>query len=335
MAHEFESGFFVAQAAWHGLGTVLKDAPITETAIVQAGLDWQVVEEPIIQTDGDAAVLKKKLMRDRDRHLLGTVNYDYIPLQNADAFRWFDPLLETGDIQLEAAGSLQGGQRIWILAKVKNTEGKINADDWVHPYLLLHNSHNGSTAVWIQFTPVRVVCMNTLAGASAHRFGDLWQRKAICIPHSITLQDQLAKVQHLVDLTQREFQICVEEYQAMASQEMNQELLETYLGRVMGIRTAGFDPIKSQLIKNFEQGIGNHGRTLWDAYNAVTEWLDHQQFGSPEARVLNSWFGSGVKLRSRAHHIALEMVKTCSTETSYDFSDSTSDLYGLEVSSKE
>ena len=126
MTHQFESGFFVAQPAWHRLGKVLQNAPTTENAIVQAGLDWQVIEEPIIHADGDKAALKKKLVRDRDQRLLGTVNHDYTPLQNEDAFRWFDPLLEKGNLLLDAAGSLQQGRHIWILARVRNTEGKIS-----------------------------------------------------------------------------------------------------------------------------------------------------------------------------------------------------------------
>ncbi len=318
MAHQFESGFFVAQPAWHRLGTVLKNAPTTEHAIVQAGLDWQVIEEPIIQANSDEAILKKKLIRDRDQHLLGTVNHDYTPLQNDAAFRWFDPLLENGTIELNAAGSLQQGRRIWVLARVKNIEGNISPEDRVRPYLLLHNSHDGSTAVWLQFTPIRVVCMNTLAGAAAHRFGDLWQRKAVCIPHTLNLEDQLAKVQNLVDLTKREFEICVEEYQAMANQEITQELLNTYMGRVLGVRMTRLSSVQSQLLQNFEQGIGNRGKTLWDAYNAITQWLDHQYGSSEEERVLNSWFGKGRTLRQRAHQVALEMAKTPSNEV---FSD--------------
>ena len=155
--HQFESGFFVGQPAWHHLGTVLDNAPTTEDAIVRAKLDWRVIEEPILQADGDKTAPKKRLVRDRDRHQLGIVDRDYTPLQNDMAFRWFDPLLEKGRIQLDAAGSLQGGRHIWILAKVKNMEGKIGHEDWVRPYLLLHNSHDGSDAVWLQFTPIRVV----------------------------------------------------------------------------------------------------------------------------------------------------------------------------------
>jgi len=316
MSHEFESGFFVAQAAWHGLGTVLQHPPTTEQAIVQAGLDWRVVEEPFYQLDADQqATLQKRLVRDRDLKVLGTVSPDYSPLQNQDTFRWFDPLLDQKSVQLEAAGSLQGGKRIWVLAKLTNTAAEVCQNDWICPYLLLHNSHDGSTAVWLQFTPVRVVCMNTLAGAAHNRFGDLWQKKAVCIPHTATLSEQLARMQNLIDLTKREFQFSVEEYKAMANQEINNELLASYLGNVFGTQRPRSRPEWDQLVANFEAGRGNQGKTLWDAYNAVTEWLDHQRGNSLEVRLESTWFGAGARLRSQAHQSALAMLTVAPATT--------------------
>jgi phage/plasmid-like protein (TIGR03299 family) len=311
MSHEFESGYFVGKPAWHQLGTVLKKPPTAEQAIVQAGLDWRVTEEPFYQleTEQSEARLCKRLVRDIDQKVLSTVNHAYTPLQNQDAFRWFDPLLETGNLELESAGSLQGGKRIWILAKIKYSEVAINRKDWVRPYLLLHNSHDGSTAVWIQFTPVRVVCMNTLAGAAFNRFGDLWQKKSICIPHTFTLQEQMSKMQTLIDLTKREFNASLEEYKEMASHEINNELLATYMGNVLGTARPLLHPEWSQLVHNFEQGQGNQGKTLWDAYNAVTEWIDHQSKASAEDRLSYSWFSSGFRLRTKAHRMALSMIR--------------------------
>jgi phage/plasmid-like protein (TIGR03299 family) len=311
MSHQFESGFFVAQPAWHQLGTVLSQPPTTAAAIRQSGLDWRVLEEPLYQITGEeqTAVLRKNLIRDRDQRLLGTVNADYVPLQNQDAFQWFDPLLQQGKIQLDAAGSLQNGARVWILARITGSEAEVCHDDWVRPYLLLHNSHNGSTAVWLQFTPVRVVCMNTLAGAAHHRFGDLWQRKAICLPHALGLQQQLDRIRDVLDLTHREFQCNLAEFKAMANQEINSELLACYMGNVLGTRSPLQHPAWHQLAENFAQGLGNRGKTLWDAYNAVTEWLDHQYGANPEERLLHSWFGAGDRLRRRAHQVAVDMAQ--------------------------
>jgi phage/plasmid-like protein (TIGR03299 family) len=122
MAHEFESGFFVKEPAWHRLGKVLNNPPTTEQAIIDAGLDWTVLEEPIyrIQKEGIVEVsTHKSLVRDTDEKLLGIVSKGYHPLQNKQAFNWFDPLLHEGDVTLEAAGSLKGGKRIWVLAKIQ------------------------------------------------------------------------------------------------------------------------------------------------------------------------------------------------------------------------
>ena len=320
MAHEFESGFFVAKGAWHGLGKTLQQAPTTKDAVVQAGLDWQVIEKPCDENaETTAPSQQKQLIRDCDEKVLGTVDRDYIPLQNQDAFRWFDPLVEKGGMSLEAAGSLQGGKRVWVLAKISRTEGRVGLNDLIHSYLLLHNSHDGSTAVWLQFTPIRVVCMNTLSGAASRRFQDLWEKRSACIPHTASLPEQMARVQSLIDLNKLEFQMSVEEYQAMADQEANEDLLSTYLGNVLETVRPRQRPEWPQLLTNFERGRGNRGRTLWDAYNAVTEWIDHQQEVSAEQRLLSSWFGAGAALRKKAHREAISLVqKGSASRTAYD-----------------
>lgn len=318
MAHEFESGFFVARGAWHGLGTVLQSSPATKEAIIQAGLNWQVLEQPFYQqgTESAKAVLRKRLVRDCDQKVLGTVDHDYTPLQNQDAFRWFDPLIEKGGMVLEAAGSLQGGKRIWVLAKVAKTEARVGLHDLIRPYLLLHNSHDGSTAVWLQFTPVRVVCMNTLAGATSRRFQDLWKKQAACIPHTASLEEQMAKVQSLIDTNKLEFQMSIEDYQAMADKEVNSELLSTYLGSVLGTTRPQLRPEWAQMVNNFEHGQGNSGKTLWNAYNAVTKWIDHQQGTSDERRLWSTWFGTGAVLREKAHQEAIALIQNRATDQS-------------------
>lgn len=164
MTHQFESGFFVNQGAWHGLGTVLDNPPTTAQAITDAGLDWQVNEQPIYtqsQHGLSPVTSHKSLVRSTDHQLLGIVSKQYQPLQNHDAFSWFDFLLHDGDVSLETAGSLKDGKRIWILAKINQSPIDILHDDPVEPYLLLSNSHDATSAVWIQFTPIRVVCQNS------------------------------------------------------------------------------------------------------------------------------------------------------------------------------
>jgi hypothetical protein len=115
MSHEFDSGFLVQNPAWHRLGKVLENPPTTERAIVEAGLNWTVLEEPIYRIEKEGLVeisTHKSLIRNRDRQLLGVVSNAYHPLQNSEAFKWFDFLLHEGEVTLEAAGSLKRGKRI-------------------------------------------------------------------------------------------------------------------------------------------------------------------------------------------------------------------------------
>lgn len=162
MTHEFESGFFVGQSAWHSLGTVLDNPPTTAIAISKAGLNWQVEEKPIFFDPDQTEITNyKALVRSSDRSVLGVVSQGYEVLQNQEAFSWFDFLIHEGDVSLEAAGSLKGGKRIWVLAKINNLCIDVVSEDSVLPYLLLSNAHDGTMAIWINFTPIRVVCQNS------------------------------------------------------------------------------------------------------------------------------------------------------------------------------
>jgi phage/plasmid-like protein (TIGR03299 family) len=310
MSHEFESGFFVGQAAWHSLGTVLDHPPTTAQAIIDAGLDWQVKEQPIYtQSEHGLSPVSthKSLVRSSDHQLLGVVSNKYHPLQNHDAFNWFDFLLHDGDVSLEAAGSLKQGKKIWVLAKVNGLTTDILHDDPVNPYLLLSNSHDGSTAIWIQFTPIRVVCANTLSYALSTRESDRLASRAFRIRHQGDIQAKLSQAQLALDFARQRFAIATEEYQAMARYQLNQADLDLYLSEILDTDTPQSTRAYPQIVANFQQGRGNHGRTLWDAYNGVTEWLDYQR-GSDASRLDSSWFGASSHTRLLAHSTALALI---------------------------
>ena len=201
MAHQFESGFFASNTpAWHGLGTVLDHPPTIAEAIKAAGLDWQVREQELFtQTERGLGVVPthKALVRSTDYRQLGIVSQQYQPLQNLHAFNFFDFLLHDGDVSLEAAGSLKEGKRIWVLAKINNLTQDVVQNDAVNPYLLLSNSHDGSLAVWIQFTPIRVCCNNTLSYALSKRTEHQKIGRAFSIRHQGDIQAKLAQAQRI------------------------------------------------------------------------------------------------------------------------------------------
>jgi phage/plasmid-like protein (TIGR03299 family) len=301
----------VQNPAWHRLGKVLENPPTTEGAIVEAGLDWTVLEEPIYRIEKEGLMeisTHKSLIRDRDRQLLGVVSNAYHPLQNSEAFKWFDFLLHEGEVTLEAAGSLKRGKRIWILAKIHLNPVEVREGDAIHPYLLMHNSHDGSSAIWLQFTPIRVVCWNTLSWAAASRYEAAKNRQAFRIRHNSNIEEKLALAQQALDLARQTFETATEEYIAMAHKPITRELFELYLANIFDTE----DPTKNKsfpsIQQNFEAGRGNQGKTLWDAYNGFTEWLDHQRGRSELSRLESAWFGDSARLRIKAHREALALL---------------------------
>ena len=159
MSANVETMFFTRVTPWHGLGTRVEEAPGSKEALVLAGLDWKVVQKPIVTEDGLPVNGFKANIRDRDSQVLGVVTNRYKVVQNEDAFAFTDKLLGEG-VTYETAGSLQDGRRTWILAKLP--QRYIISGDEITPYLVFMNSHDGTGAIKAAMTPVRVVCQNTL-----------------------------------------------------------------------------------------------------------------------------------------------------------------------------
>lgn len=159
MSSNVESMFYTREKPWHGLGVRVEEAPTSADALRLAGLDWEVAQEPIFTEGGDAIAGYKVNARDSDRKVLGVVSDRYKIIQNREAFSFTDTLLGSG-VRYETAGSLQEGKRVWLLARLPREY--IIAGERISPYLVFSNSHDGSGAVRVALTPIRVVCNNTL-----------------------------------------------------------------------------------------------------------------------------------------------------------------------------
>ena len=159
MAANVETMFYTRTAPWHGLGTRVLEAPTSSAALSLAGLDWRVIQKPVLTEDGLFISGFKANVRDRDNQVLGVVSDRYKVVQNEDAFAFTDELLGEG-VTYETAGSLQNGRRTWILAKLP--QRYIISGDEIDPYLVFMNSHDGTGAIKAAMTPIRVVCQNTL-----------------------------------------------------------------------------------------------------------------------------------------------------------------------------
>lgn len=162
MAALVESLFYVREVPWHGQGTRVEEAPSSEEAIRLAGLNWEVQQQPIYLADGTEIKGNYANVRSSDGKALGIVGDRYKIVQNTDAFAFTDALLGEG-VRYETAGSLKDGKIIWLLARMPESIEILG--DKVDPYMVFTNTHDGSGAVRVCMTPVRVVCNNTLNAA--------------------------------------------------------------------------------------------------------------------------------------------------------------------------
>ena len=158
MSAKVETMMYVRNKPWHGLGTMVPEAPTSADALRFAGLDWTVRQEPVYNAHGGVIPGYKSNVRDTDGSVLGIVGDRYKVVQNIDAFNFTDDLIG-GDVRYETAGSLRDGKQIWLLAKMPVR--RVASDD-VEPYLCFTNSHDGSGGLKVCMTPIRVVCNNTL-----------------------------------------------------------------------------------------------------------------------------------------------------------------------------
>lgn len=326
MAHEFESGFFSnGQKAWHGLGTVLDDHPETaEEAIKAAGLDWKAEKRPLVARAADGTSVDVPggfaVMRDSDKSILGVVGNRYTILQNEEAFGFFDPIIENKIGTYETAGSLMGGRRVWILAKLSGDISVGGNDDVVNKFVLLSNTHDGKGSVVAKVTPIRVVCNNTLTAALRVRGG---VGDEVKIRHTKTVQDRTKEASKLLKKINDRYDKLAEIWEAMAQFQLPKTGLLDYMQRVLPDPENVDNPKRTQTKRaemlhlvsdsNLGGALSSAQGTLWGAYNGVTAYADHIQStrkGATEEKHLeNIWFGQKADLKSKALSVAVDFLK--------------------------
>lgn len=314
MAHEFESGFFTRQPAWHRLGVTLPESPKLDDAIRHAGLDWEVHLSPLYTHSGEEIGTHRATVRDSDGTVLGVVGLGYRPLQNDKAFSFFEPFLESGECTLEAAGSLKGGKRVWVLARIKGAEAEVVGGDPVRGYFLLSNAHDATQAVRAQFTSIRVVCANTLNQAhrrAAHGFED-----CLRVRHTAGLDAGLSLVQKTIDMASRTFAASLADYRRLAAKRLPVDGFAKYVAEVLEVpedarRLGQMPKAWDAVLRAYHSAPGARipgvFGTYWGAYNAVTDWVDHTRgCRGEDTRLDSAWFGSGARLKERAFEIAMQ-----------------------------
>ncbi len=311
MAHEIEGNdslFNTGFVPWHGLGTVLDEPPDTiKCALEASGLGWWVGKEQMFLKDGTEVDGHYCTRREDDKSQLGVVGADYTVLQNEDAFEWFEPLVDSGMIQIVSAGSLRGGRRVWVQAQVVGAEERVRKvegkDDIVRQHLLIAHSHDGSMNVRGDFVGQRVVCANTLRMAQSEG-GELFR-----IRHTKSVQQRLAYQRDVVETHIDAFHKAMGIARKMAKTPVEAEDMVQFVADVFKPETeVALNNRVDQIIPLFTEGRGNVGESVWDLYNSCTEWLNWERGKDIDSRINSLWFGEAANLNGRAWEAALKLV---------------------------
>lgn len=301
MAHQVENMFYVKQEPWHGLGVKLEEPPTSEEAIKLAGLDWKVDLSKIIVCDQEQDNWLA-ITRSTDKRVYGIVKPGWEPLQNNEAFSFFDPIVKEGFATYECAGSLKNGEIVWILARLTGENLVVGKGDEIEKYLLLSNGHTGKVGVNVQFTATRVVCANTLA--MAHGETEMARRRFI---HSSKTKASLEQLRETINFANQSFDKTVEVYKDLAQVGLSNDKAHKFFEKVFYPDGVG-DTDKKRIVENVftlykthpTNQVGGMSDTAWSAFNAVTFYVDHVRGRNAGNRLYNSWFGTGKTITDRA-----------------------------------
>ena len=283
MAHNVETMFSAGrQKPWHYAETsevtkLIQEAPTSEEALRLAGLDWDVLQTPVYMESGIEIPNYKANVRSTDNACLGIVTDRYKIVQNTEAFAFTDAIVgetENGIVTYETAGSLCGGRKIWLLAKMPTQKV---LDDEVEPYMFFSNSHDGSGAIKVGMTPIRIVCNNTLnmALASAKRS---WSTK-----HVGDMQSKLEEAKMCLSMADQYMQNLDIEAERLANATLYREQIDEILDEMFPINDNDSDRKKQnvQSVKDnfyvayFMPDILKFGESAWRAVNAMSDMVTH------------------------------------------------------------
>jgi phage/plasmid-like protein (TIGR03299 family) len=276
MSHEIyenDQMFSVREVPWHGLGKVIQDAPNSAEALRIAELDWEVTQENAYRADGSKVPNMQFNVNGKTNEVIGLVTDRYRIVQNKDAFAFTDDLIG-GDVRYETAGSLRNGRTVWMLARMP--EAKVAGDD-VEQYMCFTNSHDGTGAVRVCLTPVRVVCNNTLnfALSSAQRS---WSCK-----HTGDIQYKLTEARECLMLAER-YILSLDEYaNEMTNVKVDDALLKKLLTKCFPKHDLMTEREKKTMDEKKEQymvcywmpDIAKFRGTAWGALNAMSDFVGH------------------------------------------------------------
>ena len=260
MAALVESMFSVREVPWHGMGTIVEDAPNSEEAIITAGLDWEVESRKMYLADGSEVPDAFANVRNTDNSVLGIVGNRYTIVQNNEAFSFTDNLIGEGCVY-ETAGSLRDGKQIWLLARLP--ESVQIAGDKIMPYLCFTNTHDGTGAVKVFMTPIRVVCNNTLnqALSTAKR---TWSAR-----HTGSIESKLREATETLELANSYMAELKKTSETLALQKIDQKKLLKMIEELV--------PMEEGISERQKTGIRDLRNDIWFRYTYAPDLVDREE----------------------------------------------------------
>ena len=321
MSHNLEqvdgqaSMFYTGQVPWHQLGRRLDKPATAAEAMEAANLDYTVVKKPlkaIIHNKHYADVPNAfATVRTDTNVVLGVVGSRYEPVQNRDAFNFFDPLVDRSEAIYHTAGVLGNGEKIWLLAKLPDYIRVGKKADPIEKFVLLYNSHDGSSVVRCKLTPIRVVCNNTLTAALSGA------EQEVRIRHTPSATEKLQEAHKLLGLTNQLYTQLDYIFNRMALRKVSGQQLVDYVKTLVPDNPEAENNTRTENIRNHILYLHDdipeaamHKGTLFGVLNAISEYTDHNSDQKDPSKQLRSiWFGgSGEQLKQRAFKLAESML---------------------------
>ena len=314
MAHELEIVDGKAQMAyvgalpWHGLGTKVEGDITPDQFQKVAGLDWTVEKQDMHTVNGVKVPNKQALVRTSDNTVLDTVGSGWNPVQNSEAFDFFQEYVLAGNMEMHTAGSLKNGQLVWALAKT-NESFELFKGDVTENYFLFTNPHQFGKAINIRMTPIRVVCNNTLTLSLSAKSDSM-----ITVNHR--KEFDVEEVKEQMGIAKEK----MEQYKSMAeflgSKRYSPDNVVNYFNEVFGSPAKSDDKIFTSrnakiAHENLQEQPGAEFAegSWWQAFNSVTHMTDHLQGRSTDGRLTSAWYGRNRKVKLKALDKALEYAE--------------------------
>lgn len=318
MAHLLETMAYLHETPWHGLGNQLSSGQPIEVWAQQAGMDWRICESPVSFVTDEAnnpGVIasfpeNKVLFRSDTQAPLSVVSQRFQVVQPSEILEFYRDLTEVSGFELETAGVLKGGRKIWALARTGQSS-TLKGNDVSNGYVLLATACDGTLATTAQFTSIRVVCNNTLAVALGASSG------AVKVRHSTSFDAQAVK--RKLGISVSTWSSFMYQMKGLSERKVKTHEAMNYLLRVFSEdkKTASANASDRTMAKVMALFDG-HGRgaelasakgTAFGLLNAVTEFVDHERRArSTDHRLESAWFGQGASMKEKALEQGLMMI---------------------------